>query len=210
MTTPASGRAASILSSRSRWSAASGGSGSSGGALVGVFEDVGDLGEEQAGGAVDGAAPAGERAVGEPAARVGEQHALGPALDGEAGEAGEVLRDAVRLAERLGDLGLDLGVVDDRVLEQRAGGALGGGLALGGPLCAGERRCVEQAGRARQVLHRAGRAEQRRADVVVDVVERVAAFGVGGPRFDGAVGQPQRAPVGQPVEDVDDGGLVGD
>ena len=97
--------------------------------LVRVLEDVGDLGQQQAGRPVDGAAAAGERAVGEAAARVGQQDALGPPFDREAGEAGQVLGDA-GLPQRLGDLRLDLRVVDDRMLEQRAGGALGGGLAL--------------------------------------------------------------------------------
>ena len=94
------------------------------------------------------------------------------------------------------------------MLEQGAGGALGGRLALR-PAFGRDVGRVEQAGRARQVLDRAGRTEQRGADVVVDVVERVAAFGVGRPCVGRPVGEAERAPVGQPVEDVDDGGLVG-
>ena len=174
--------------------------------LVGILEQVGDLGQQQAGRAVDRAAAAGERAVSEPAAGVGEHHALGAAFDGEPGQPGQVLGDA-GLPERLGDLGLDLRVVDDRVLEQRAGGALRRGLALRRPLGADE-RAVQQPGRAGQVLDRAGGAEQRGADVMVDVVERVAALGVGRPGFQRPVGQAQRAAVGQPVEDVNDRGLV--
>src|SRR5262249_56449309 len=125
---------------------------------------------------VQGGAAAGKGTVGEAAAGVGEHDPLGTALDGEAGEAGEVLGDP-GLPQRLGDLGLDLGVVDDRVLDQGAGGALGGGLPLGAAPGADE--CgVQQARGAGQVLHGAGGAEQRGADVVVDVGEGVAAVGV--------------------------------
>ena len=174
--------------------------------LVGVLDEVSDLRQQQAGRAVDGTAAAGERAVGEPAARVGEHDSLGAALDAQAGEPGQVLGHA-RLAQRLGDLRPDLRVVDDRVLDQRTCGALGRGLALRAALGADE--CgVQQPGGAGQVLNRAGGAEQRGAYVVVDVVECVAAFGVLRPGFQRPVRELESAAVDQPAEHVHDRGLM--
>src|SRR5258708_4544668 len=95
---------------------------------------------------------AGEGPVGEPAAGVGQHDSLGAPLHGQAGEPGQVLGHA-GLAEGLGDLWLGLRVVDSGVLDQRAGGALGRGLALRAPLGADE-RAVQPAGGTGQVRRR--------------------------------------------------------
>ncbi len=82
-TTPATGRAESMRARRSRWSSASAGTGSAVRGLGRVLDQFGDLGQQQAGRAVDGAAAAGERPVGEPAAGVGQHDPLGASFDGQ-------------------------------------------------------------------------------------------------------------------------------
>ena len=175
-------------------------------AVVGVLQQVGDLGQQQAGGAVDRAAPAGEPLVGERAGGVGQQHALGPPFHDQAGEPGQVVGQ-VGAAQRGGGLPVEGRVVGDRVLQQQPPGPARGRFPLGRAFRA-DVVGLEQAGRAGQVLDRPGRAEQGGADVVVDVVERIAPVGIAGPVLRRPVGQPERPVIGQPVQHVHDGAFV--
>ena len=148
-------------------------------AVVGVLQQVGDLGQQQTSGAVDRAAPAGEPLVGERAGGVGQQHALGPPFHDQAGEPGQVVGQ-VGAAQGGGCFSVEGRVVGDRVLQQQPPGPARGRFPLGRAFRADVVR-LEQACRAGQVLDRPGRAEQCRADVVVDVVEGVAPVRVPGP-----------------------------
>src|ERR1019366_10698977 len=93
------------------------------------------------------------------------------------------------------------------MLQQQAAGPARGRLSLSGPPRA-EVGGVEQADGAGEVLDRAGGPEQRRADVVIDVVEGVSPFAVVRPVLRRTVGQAQRAMVREPVQAVDDGAFV--
>jgi hypothetical protein len=73
--------------------------------VVGIFDRVRDLRQQQSGGPVDRAAAPGKRLVREPAGGVDEHHALGPPLHHEPGEPGEVVGQ-LGAAQRGGGLGI--------------------------------------------------------------------------------------------------------
>src|SRR5699024_5022440 len=170
----------------------------------GAFEQVGEFGHEQPGGAGDGAAPSGEGTVGEQSRGVGQQYAFGAAFHHEPGHVGHVLRGAPG-PQCGGHFGGHVGVVDQRVFQQQSAGASGGLLPVG----ARPWRVAEQAGDAAQVLYGAGGPKEDLADLVVDVEQGVGLVAAPGPGLQGAVGQVEGAPVQQPVCGIDQGGLVG-
>ncbi len=79
--------------------------------------------------------------------------------------------------QRRGGLSVERRVVEHRVLKQHAAGPARRGLPLGRPSGADVGH-VQEARRAGKLLDRPGRPEQRRADVVIDVVEGVTPLAV--------------------------------
>ena len=204
VTTSATGRPLSISAARrvAHLGASRGGQpGQDGG--VRVDDPVRERAEQQQRGLVHGAARR-EAALGE-AGGVDQRQALGTTLDGHPGEPRDVRGDTGG-AQHVPHPLVDLVVEHHGVLHQGAPGALP---RVAATAVAPDRRVVdEQLRDGAEVVHHPRRPVHRERDVAVDVVERLRAPRVVRPRPGRPVGQPQRAALLQPRDDVDERGPV--
>ena len=171
---------------------------------VGIDDPIGHLADQQQG-RVRHAAPGREPALGE-AAGVQQRQPFGPPLDGQPGEPGDVGRQR-RGAQDVAHPGVDLVVVDGRLLDERPAGPLPGlparavSARAGGP---GQQRTHR-----RHVVQHPGRPVDGQPDVPGDVVERLGPARIVGPAAGRPVGQGERTAILQPGDDVDERRPIG-